>query len=86
MEIVGWENVLDKLGAKVVDKDRSPQVGTLLRCDLPDSPGAQFLRVECGTGRTFVLPVPETMKTALQANAWSYQVPEKVIRGLEVRT
>ena len=70
-EIVGWDKVLDQLSPVVVDED-SPEVGKLLRVDLPDAPGEQFLQVRCGTGRTFVLPVPPEMTTARQANAWTY--------------
>lgn len=85
-EIIGWERVLEQLDPEVVDENKNPEIGTLLRVDLPDSPRSQFLKVRCGTGRTFVLPVPEDMKTALQANAWTYDVPEEVIENLEVRT
>ena len=70
-EIIGWHRVLDHVSARVVDTD-VPDIGTLLEADLPDSPGSKFLRVMCATGREFVLPVPAEMKTALQANAWTY--------------
>ena len=85
-ELVGWERVLDGLDAVTVDAHPNPQIGTLLRADLPDMPGALFLRVRCGTGRTFVLPVPREMTTALQANAWTYNVTEEQLLKLEVRT
>jgi len=42
--------------------------------------------VRCGTGRTFALPVPPDMKTAIQANAWTYGLDPKDIFNLEVRT
>jgi hypothetical protein len=46
---------------------------------------ARFLRVRCGTGRTFALRVPVSMQTALQANAWTYSLtPEEY--NLEART
>ena len=86
MEIIGWDKVLTALGAKVVDKNPNPEIGTLLRCDLPDAPGSQFLKVRCGTGRTFALPVPDNVCTALEANAWTYNVDPEVIRALEKRT
>jgi len=70
-EIIGWDKVLDQLSPAVVDED-SPEVGKLLRVDLPDAPGEQFLQVRCGTGRTFVLPVPPDVTTAREANAWTY--------------
>jgi hypothetical protein len=84
-EIIGWKRVLETVNASVVDEDTDPQIGTLLRADLPDSPGAQFLRVRCGTGRDFVLPVPEDMRTALEANAWTYGIDPAELK-LEVRT
>ena len=71
-EILGWVKVLDQLNAKVIDKHESEEIGTLLEADIPDSGKERFLRVRCGTGREFCLPVPREMKTALEANAWGY--------------
>jgi hypothetical protein len=71
-EIVGWDRILRELKAQVIDKDDDPEIGSLLRVNLPDSPGSLFLQVQCGTGRTFALPVPPDMKTALEANAWTW--------------
>jgi hypothetical protein len=81
-EILGWDKILDQLGTKIIDRDR-PEIGTLLECRVPSSIdnrfGAniagdieRFLRVRCGTGRTFVIPVPQECKTAREANAWTY--------------
>jgi hypothetical protein len=84
-EIVGWARILEHVSATVVDKD-DPEIGTLYVADLPDAPGSKFLEVRCGTGRRFVLPVPGEMKTALQANSWTYDVPQVDVRKLEVRT
>ena len=85
-ELVGWHNVLDQLDAKTIDKDANPQIGTLLEVDLPDSGRERFLQVRCGTGRDFALPVPPDVNTALEANAWTYDVPTQVIQAIEVRT
>jgi hypothetical protein len=85
-ELIGWARILEKLNAVVVDEDPNPQIGALLRADLPDFPRALFLRVRCGTGRVFVLPVPQDMRTALEANAWTYNVPVEQLLKLEVRT
>jgi hypothetical protein len=63
-----------------------PEIGELLEIDLPDSPGSRFLKVRCGTGRTCYLPTSREAKTALQANAMSYDVDEKLIANLKVRT
>ena len=84
-EIIGWANVLRELNAKVIDTDE-PDIGELVEVDLPDSGKEKFLRVRCGTGREFALPVPPNMKTALQAQAWGWGLSEKQFRKPEVRT
>lgn len=86
-EILGWANVIKNLKSKQIDKDPDPMVGTLYEVDLPDMGKEKFLVVQCGTGRTFAIPVPPEMKTALAANSWSYNLknPED-LRNLEVRT
>ena len=74
-EILGWDVILRELNAKVVDKDPNPQIGTLLSVHLEGMSRSRndlFLRVQCGTGRTFALPVPPDMQTAREANAWTY--------------
>ena len=84
-EILGWKRILEELKPIVVNEDVEPEIGTLLRADLPGAPGSQFLKVRCGTGRDFVLPVPPNMKTALEANAWTYGLEAKELQ-LEART
>ena len=84
-EIIGWKNVLAQLPHRTVDVDGNPEIGSLIEVDLPDSPSERFLRVQCGTKREFVLPVPREMATALQANAWTYGLDETTYRP-EVRT
>lgn len=85
IEIIGWLRVLTELDAKVIDQDRDPEIGTLYAVDLPDAPGSRLLKVQCGTGRTFALPVPENMKTAREANAWTYNIDPDELQP-EVRT
>jgi hypothetical protein len=85
-EIIGWHIVLDKLDSVVVDEDGDPEIGTLLEVDLPDIGKERFLKVLCGTGRTFALPVPPEMKTALEAQSWSWGIDEKDFFKPEVRT
>jgi hypothetical protein len=85
-EIVGWVNIIDQLQGVVIDADEDPQVGTLMRVNIPEVGEEQFLRVLCGTGREFALPVPPDMRTALQANAWTFDIEPDVLRMLEVRT
>lgn len=74
MEIIGYENLLKDLGAKLLDLDPDPQIGELYETSHPSLGGntEKFLRVQCGTGRWFTLPVPPEMKTALEANAWTW--------------
>lgn len=86
-EILGWANVIKNLKSVVIDEDADPMIGTLYEVDLPDMGKEKFLMVKCGTGRTFALPVPPEMKTALAANAWTYDLPNPDdLRDLEVRT
>lgn len=72
-EIIGWDRVLEQVHARILDTDPDPQIGVLLEAHLPDAPLSRFLRVLCSTGRQFCLPVPPTVRTALEANCWTYQ-------------
>ena len=85
-EILGWAKILDKLNATVVDEDEDPMIGTLLEVDIPEIGREKFLKVQCGTGRIFAIPVPPNVKTALEANAWTYGMDPEQLRDLEVRT
>lgn len=84
-EIIGWSRVLDRIRCRVIDADLDPRIGTLLECELPDAGPARFLRVRCGTGREFVLSVPREVKTAREANAWTYGLKENEYQ-LEARS
>ena len=75
-EIVGWEKILQELNARTIDKDDDPEIGELVEVSIPEVGEERFLRVKCGTKRQFALPVPPTMKTALQANAWTFGYDE----------
>lgn len=86
MEIVGLEKIIQHLDLQVVDKDRNPQVGTLLRGTMPEGEVRQFLKVECGTGRTFVLQVAPHLRTALGAQAWTWGIHRRDFVVPEVRT
>jgi hypothetical protein len=85
-ELVGWGRVLEAVESKLIDKDQDPEIGELIQCKLTDNDNARFLRVQCGTGRVFCLPVPGEMTTALEANAWTYGLNGDMLRKLEVRT
>lgn len=84
-ELVGWENIIDELDAVVLDKDSNPEIGELLTINLPGIGVEKFLRVTCGTGRKFAMPVPPEMATALQANAWTWGLEPDQYKP-EVRT
>ena len=79
-EIIGWAKILDHYQAKVINEDADPQIGTLLKVNIPDVGEEYFLKVLCGTGRTFAIPVPDQddegkpIDTALAANAWTYGI------------
>lgn len=85
LEIIGWKRVVDELQPRFIDTDADPAVGQLLEADLPELGPARFLKVRCGTGREFVLAVPRWMRTAAEANAWTYDLSADEYK-LEVRT
>lgn len=84
-EILGWEKVLNLLNPKVIDTDEDEEIGQLLEVEVAGNL-ERFLKVRCGTGRRFVLPVPPTVQTALEANAWTFGLDSAALKGLEVRT
>ena len=86
-EMIGWKTILKELDAKMIDEDDSPEIGTLIEAKLPGVRGRmeRFLQVRCGTGREFVLPVPPQVRTALEANAWTWNLKPAEYRP-EVRT
>ena len=85
-EILGWNNILNVLDAKVIDEDADPMIGVLVEVDIPEIGREKFLRVMCGTGREFALPVPPEMKTALESNAWTSGMDTNEFVIPEVRT
>jgi len=85
-EILGWDSILNELDAYVVDKDPDPQIGELLSVEIPEIGRENFLRVQCGTGRAFSIPVPPEMRTALQAQAWMVGLEPQDFQTPEVRT
>jgi hypothetical protein len=85
-DIMGWHKILTALKAKTIDRDPEPQIGELVEVEI-EGRRERFLRVTCGTAREFALPVPPDMKTALQANAWTFGIDDatKFVKP-EVRT
>ena len=74
-EIVGWANVLENLHAVTIDQDMDPTVGTLVEVELPEIGTERFLiALDPNVDRQVGLPVPSEMQTALEANAWTYQI------------
>jgi hypothetical protein len=85
-EILGWATILKQLDGRTINKDADPQVGELIEVEIPEVGRERFLKVLCGTGREFALPVPPNMTTALEANCWTYGIEPDALRNLEVRT
>jgi hypothetical protein len=85
-EIVGWDRILTELNAKTLDKDEDPEIGELVEVTIPDIGKEKFIRVTCGTGRRFAIPVPPETKTALEGNAWTYDIPTDLLKMKEFRT
>ena len=84
--MIGWANIIKELDAEVIDVNPDPEIGTLLEIQLPDSRTKdRFLKVRCGTGREFVIPVPRNKKTARDANAWTWGLKASQYQP-EVRT
>jgi hypothetical protein len=86
-EILGWATILRELNSTVIDADDDPMIGNLLEVDIPDIGREKFLQVLCGTGRTFAIPVPPEMKTAIEAQAWTWGMNVNDFgAGPEIRT
>jgi hypothetical protein len=85
-EILGWVNILKALDAKIIDTDNDPEIGELVEVDIPEIGREKFLRVLCGTGRQFALPVPPEMTTALEAQAWTWGMDGDSFVKPEIRT
>ncbi len=88
MEILGWEKLIKDKGV-VIDEDDDTTIGTLYALYYPELGTSIILKVKCGTGRTFYLPVPNDMESAKEANAWTYGFDYKNVKNFiapEVRT
>ena len=85
-EIIGWDRILSGIDAKLIDDDGDPQIGALYEGQIPGAAHCTFLKVRCGTGRTFVIPTPSGLKTAIEAQAWIAGQPLSEWAKPEVRT
>jgi len=74
-EIIGWERVLSGIDAALIDDDGDPLIGSLYEGQIPGATRCTFLKVQCGTGRTFVIPTAPGLKTAIAAQAWIANKP-----------
>jgi len=85
VELLGWHAILAALQIRVIDTDANPQIGQLLEVDLPNAPRSRFIKVECGTRRSFAIPVPPNVSTAREANSWTFGLSKEELE-LEART
>jgi len=84
--LVGWARILAKLNAILIDED-DPEVGSLYEASLPGSTRKErFLKVRCGTGRDFVVCVPSSTETAIDAQKLLHSQDLEDIFIVPVRT
>jgi hypothetical protein len=84
-ELIGWERVFAGINASLVDEDGDPMIGALYEGEIPGATPCGFLKVKCGTGRYFVIPVPKGLGSAIAAQAWIHGVKPSVWKQPEVR-
>lgn len=78
LEIYGFDNYLKNSEAELVDRDADPHIGALWVKRQEDDEDIYMLEMRNstqeldGTWKTYVIRVPPEMRTARQANAWSY--------------
>ncbi len=82
---IGWERVLAKKGARVIDDSGDPTWGRLLRLRDSRDP-TQLLEARCGTGRTVVIPVPHDAATVEEAQSFLHGGLDPEILRAGVRT
>jgi len=86
-EIVGWERVLDALGATLVQQDDHGSLLEVAYALDDDSPKARFVRVVCpSTGRNYIFRVPPTTTTAKQGVAGSWGLPAEALDAVVQHT
>lgn len=91
MQIIGWDKVIETLNPTLLDKSNDPKLGTLIQVNLTTTKGQQpnrvrFLKVQCGTGRDFYIPVSPNVFSVNHAQAWMWGVPVHKFTPPEVRT
>ncbi len=77
-EIIGWDKVGEKVGAKEVHRDEYGVLKELPASPATNNESARFVEVINSTDqRKFWIPVPREMERAKQAVAWTYSMEEK---------
>lgn len=83
----GWHNLRSVCKSKTIDKDPDPVWGELVDMELANRIRERFLFVECGTGRQFALPVPNTVQTVDEAQEILHGgIPAYILKNSVQRT
>jgi hypothetical protein len=84
VEIIGWGKVIASLNTRTLERHNDPEMGELLECAMDDDDGrpGRFLKVRCGTGRSFVLRVSPDCQTveAAQRELWQVDLYQPEVR------
>jgi hypothetical protein len=78
LEIHGYDNYFDESKAVMIDKDENVHIGELWKKEMQDDEDIYFLVLQNstqepdGSHKRYIIRVPPTMRTAREANAWSY--------------
>ena len=92
IQILGWDRLMSELDAKVVDRHPEGMLGGELlavakRKIDPDASGTmKLLRAECPRNGVICFRVPDEIKTAHEAQAWSRGLPPEIFQLPKVRT
>lgn len=76
LERFGFDRFFEESESKLLDDD--PKHGKLYQIDLPNDEPIKLLKVvnstpePDGTFKEYIIPVPETMMTSLEARAWTF--------------
>jgi hypothetical protein len=83
----GWYRIFEHIGADLIHRRADPEWGSLIEMHLPKSEPKRFLKVLCGTGRWFCLPVPSDVMTVEDAQELiNNNIPFWMLRASKRRT
>ena len=93
-EIIGWANMLDELGAVIVDIDDDPVIGALYEVSLPELEGKHLIaKYTCPRNGVMGQPVPKLnhlngteITSILGAKAWMAEMTLEEYMPPEIRT